>query len=95
MLGYHPTPEQAPPPHSRHPPIRHPLQAVHAGRYGQQAGDMHPTEMQSCLFGGPLDEILTVFVHKCNVLMSRHKTISLNLGNKKPITNQCNAWLLH
>ena len=23
--------------------------AVHAGRYGQQAGGMHPTGMQSCL----------------------------------------------
>ena len=30
-------PEQAPPPC-----------AVHAGRYGQQAGDMHPTGMHSC-----------------------------------------------
>ena len=27
----------------------HPLGAVHAGRYGQQAGGMHPTGMQSCL----------------------------------------------
>ena len=25
-----------------------PLRAVHAGRYGQQAGGMHPTGMQSC-----------------------------------------------
>ena len=25
-----------------------PLCAVHAGRYGQQAGGMHPTGMQSC-----------------------------------------------
>ena len=44
-------------PQSRHPtrleqtPPRsgHPLCAVHAGRYGQQAGGMHPTGMQSCL----------------------------------------------
>ena len=36
--------EQAPPP-SRHPP---PSCAVHAGRYGQQAGGMHPTGMQCC-----------------------------------------------
>ena len=27
---------------------RPPPCAVHAGRYGQQAGDMHPTGMQSC-----------------------------------------------
>ena len=56
MLGYHIPPgadllppEQTPPgtspPGSRHPPC-----AVHAGRYGQQAGGMHPTGMQSCLF---------------------------------------------
>ena len=35
MLGY--------PPGTRHPPS-----AVHAGIYGQQAGGMHPTGMQSC-----------------------------------------------
>ena len=27
----------------------HPLGAVHAGRYGQQAGGTHPTGMHSCL----------------------------------------------
>ena len=36
MLGY--TPRQG----------THPPGAVHAGRYGQQAGGMHPTGMQSC-----------------------------------------------
>ena len=35
-------------PLSRHPPPGTPLCAVHAGRYGQQAGGMHPTGMQSC-----------------------------------------------
>ena len=41
-------PEQTPP-QSRHPPgSRHPPCAVHAGRYGQQAGGMHSTGMQSC-----------------------------------------------
>ena len=35
--------EQTPPTRSKHPP-----RAVHAGRYGQQAGGMHPTGMQSC-----------------------------------------------
>ena len=34
-LGYHPPPEQSP------------QCAVHDGRYGQQAGGMHPTGMQS------------------------------------------------
>ena len=28
---------------------RHPPAAVHAGRYGQRAGGMHPTGMQSCI----------------------------------------------
>ena len=36
-----------PPPRSRYP---HPT-AVHAGRYGQQAGGTHPTGMQSCFIG--------------------------------------------
>ena len=39
-------------PSSRHPqpPTPHPPapKAVHAGRYSQQAGSMHPTGMQSC-----------------------------------------------
>ena len=33
-----------PPPRSRHSPG-----AVHAGRYGQEAGGTHPTGMHSCL----------------------------------------------
>ena len=44
----------ADPPGSRHPPRSRPPweqtppPPVHAGRYGQQAGGMHPTGMQSC-----------------------------------------------
>ena len=43
-----------PPTGTRNPGTRHPLRdqapcTVHAGRYGQQAGGMHPTGMQSCL----------------------------------------------
>ena len=42
----------SPPPQDQvHPPPRdqvHPSRAVHAGRYGQQAGGMHPTGMHSC-----------------------------------------------
>ena len=53
-----------PPPDQVHPPgpgtpswtryipwdqVQHPPGAVHAGRYGQQAGGMHPTGMHSCL----------------------------------------------
>ena len=52
------TPPEADTPRSRHPPgadtpqeqtsgTRHPPSAVHAGRYGQQAGGMHATGMQS------------------------------------------------
>ena len=33
----------------RHPLDRHPPCAVHARRYGQQAGGTHPTGMQSCI----------------------------------------------
>ena len=63
MLGYHP-PEQTPPPRpgthplradtpwTRHPPPSgadtSPPGAVHARRYGQRVGGMHPTGMQSC-----------------------------------------------
>ena len=38
------TARRHPPPGPGTPPC-----AVHAGRYGQQAGGMHPTGMQSCL----------------------------------------------
>ena len=60
MLGYTPQ-EQTPPrpdtiPGNRHPPgSRHPPlpkqtpPAVHAGRYGQQAGGTHPTGMHTCV----------------------------------------------
>ena len=43
--GRHPLGPKAgtPTPRSRHPPS-----AVHSGRYGQQAGDTHPTGMQPC-----------------------------------------------
>ena len=52
MLGYH-TPRLGSP-RSRHPPgadtpRSRPPCAVHAGRYGQQAGGMHLTGMQSCV----------------------------------------------
>ena len=40
--------EQTPPPRSRPPWEQTPPPPVHAGRYGQQAGGMHPTGMQSC-----------------------------------------------
>ena len=45
-----------PPPGQVHPPGKvppwqvHPPGAVHAGRYGQQAGGTHPTGMNSCFF---------------------------------------------
>ena len=64
MLGYQPpapheqTPLRADPPSgSKHPlgadtPQEQtpPTAAVHAGRYGQQAGGTHPTGMHPCLF---------------------------------------------
>ena len=36
------------PPGTRYTPLQVPPQAVHAGRYGQQAGGTHPTGMHSC-----------------------------------------------
>ena len=38
-----------PPLAKRPPPARRPPYTVHAGRYGQQSGSMHPTGMHSCL----------------------------------------------
>ena len=37
-----------PPPGADPPPSRHSPRAVHAGRYGQQAGGTHPTGMHTC-----------------------------------------------
>ena len=57
-LGSRHLPRDRPPPPrsrhlsgSRHPPSSEehiPQEAVHAGRYGQQAGDTHPTGMHTC-----------------------------------------------
>ena len=48
MPGY--PPEQTPPgTRHTHPGADTPPYAVHAGRYGQQAGGIHPTGMQSSL----------------------------------------------
>ena len=44
------TPQEQIPPGSRPPWDQAPPSAVHVGRYGQQAGGMHPTGMQSCLW---------------------------------------------
>ena len=47
MLGY-----PSPPPDQRQTPpgSRHPHYAVHARRYGQQAGGTHPTGIHTCLY---------------------------------------------
>ena len=62
MLGYTPQ-EQTPPweadiptPEADTPPPPHreadkPPRAVHAGKYGQQAGGTHPTGMHTCYYG--------------------------------------------
>ena len=42
------TPPHYTPPCTRHSPDKAPPCAVHAGRYSQQAGGLHPTGMQSC-----------------------------------------------
>ena len=43
-----PLEQTSPPGTGTFPRCRHPPSAVHAGRYGQQAGGTHPTGMQSC-----------------------------------------------
>ena len=48
--GIHPPPKSTPPLDQRQISHRHPPGAVHAERYGQQAGGTHPTGMQSCYF---------------------------------------------
>ena len=48
--GIPPPPEQIPQEQTRHPPPKsNSPDAVHAGRYGQQADGMHPTGMQFLL----------------------------------------------
>ena len=49
MLGYTPQTRGRYPPRAETPLEQTPPGVVHAGRYGQQAGGMHPTGMQSCL----------------------------------------------
>ena len=74
MLGYTPG--------SRQPPC-----AVHAGRYGQQAGGTHPTGMHTCIFLKPsyflfdlfleIDERFLLFLEKKSCCGSTNKTISV------------------
>ena len=60
-------PEAAPPP-SRTLGLDTPPSAVHAGRYGQQAGSTHPTGMQSCFFNR-----FTLMVHLLHHLFGSTK----------------------
>ena len=50
MLGYTPPDQRQTPPLDQTPPQVADTPAVHAGRYGQQAGGTHPTGMHSCVF---------------------------------------------
>ena len=80
-----------PSPGSRHPPAadtppgrRHPPRAVHAWRYGQQAGGTHPTGMHTCIFLKPsyflfdlfleIDERFLLFLEKKSCCGSTNKT---------------------
>ena len=47
-----------PPPGNRHPPEQTPPFAVHAGRYGQQAGGTHPTGVHTCVLMRPVSSPL-------------------------------------
>ena len=54
--GMHTPQPKVDPPDQRQAPPRpeagRPPRAVHAGRYGQQAGGTHPTGMHTCNFNG-------------------------------------------
>ena len=80
MLGYHPPPRsrhppEQTPPWSRHtpPPGSSPC-AVHAGRYGQQAGGMHPTGMQSCFLTDIRAYGEEIYCFSCSILLHLHIT---------------------
>ena len=101
-----PPPDQAPPwsrpPPSRHPPSRHPPGAggpreqtppcaVHAGRYGQQAGGMHPTGMQSCL-------CVTLYLQWSRCIGTGAKSFRINRINILKLDDVClftflNEWM--
>ena len=77
--------DQAPPaPHSpgpgtspeQTPPRCRPPCAVHAGRYGQQAGGIHPTGMQSC---SNCEHVATGSTNSC--FSRQHKPRSLSSAN--------------
>ena len=59
--GSPPTPEQTPP-HEQIPAGADTPLAVHAGRYGQQAGGTHPTGMHTCFMKKTYMQVL-----KCKV----------------------------
>ena len=67
-------PDQVPPGPGTSPGrYTHPPGAVHAGRYGQQAGGTHPTGMHSC----------------CNINLAANRKASLQLFKiKEPIFQQ-------
>ena len=74
MLGYHPPPRASNPLEQEHPPPRSSPCAVHAGRYGQQAGGMHPTGMQSCFLTDIRAYGEEIYCFSCSILLHLHIT---------------------
>ena len=90
------------PPRSRRPPkeltppsrSRHPPGAVHAGRYGHQAGGTHPTGMHTCwkilphFFGGEgaLISLLTI----CSILFP---TFVYYILRNSQMGNKVETWI--
>ena len=57
---YTPPRDQEHPLDQKHPLTRFTPRAVHAGKYGQQAGSMYPTGMHSCVFVKVLQETINL-----------------------------------
>ena len=95
--GTHPeqTPHPGPgTPQTRHPPCdqaspggRHPPSTLHAGRYGQEAGGMHPTGMQSCY-----SNVFTHVIHGDYKLNTLNENMNQKNKNTKLILLKINRW---
>ena len=67
------TPQSKHPPGAGTPPGSSPC-AVHAGRYDQQAGGMHPTGMQSCFLTDIRAYGEEIYCFSCSILLHLHIT---------------------
>ena len=78
------TPQEADPPWEADTPC-----TVHAGRYGQQAGAMHPTEMHTCF-----RHVKASFTLILNVIIFRSGTFVLFYGHFDGQNGSANPFFL-